>query len=178
MEIFAPSNGRSIVYLLPLPLILDENSLELTTIAQKLLSTTQSSVCLTLYGHGLGSESVRSRDEEAFLLRRTITRFPIERLLLSSGVTFKTHLSAYGGHGYSGLFTQVLSNLPSEVTVQITRENPKRLLMWRPRPVAEPEKPKPTWQCRFCQGKFEETHQKFEKMDFEYCSMKCLSGHR
>jgi hypothetical protein len=126
----------------------------------------------------LGADSARPRDEDAFLLRRIIAQIPAERLLLSTGVAFKTHLSAYGGHGYSGLFTQVLDSLPADLADQLTRVNPLRLLLWRPRPVAEPEKPKPTWQCRFCQGRFEETHQKFEKMDFEYCSMKCLSGHR
>jgi len=31
-----------------------------------------------------------------------------DRLLISSGVCFKTHMTSYGGYGYSAIFEEVL----------------------------------------------------------------------
>jgi hypothetical protein len=55
---------------------------------------------------------------------------------------------------------------------------PARLFAWRIKEKEEVKKVE-LWDCRYCKGKFEEgKDQKYEKMDFFYCSMKCLAAHR
>jgi hypothetical protein len=57
-------------------------------------------------------------------------------------------------------------------------ENPRKLLFWRPKEVVVVKAPVLTWECRWCKVRQEESSQRYEKMDFVYCSMKCLAAHR
>ncbi|TNV83584.1 hypothetical protein FGO68_gene14399 [Halteria grandinella] len=187
MEFFAPSQGLGVVYLLQEPI---DDNLSLSAAIRDIFVQTQSQVCITLYSHeigarfdGKGDPAAHMTDFNAFkfkyLLKDLKERGHLNRILCSTGVTFKTHLTQYGGSGYQAIFDDVFRDTLSEQDVnQIMIENAGKLLSWRPKFVAEPERPKPTWECRYCKGRFEESHQKFEKMDFNYCSMKCLGAHR
>ena len=87
------------------------------------------------------------------LLRALLPTYP-HRLLLSSGVSFKTHLSPYGGHGYSAIFSE-LPTLPG--LAQVFTENPRKLLFWRPKEAVVVKAPVLTWECRWCKVRQDES---------------------
>ncbi|CDW79662.1 phosphotriesterase-related protein [Stylonychia lemnae] len=183
---FAATKGRSIVYMIQNPM--NEN-LEVHPSIHYILNNSESYLCLTLYNHNLASydegdldQSCEKYKQSVFVLRKFISMMidngQQHRLLVSNGIQHKTHLSFYGGRGYTALFDKLLKGLPQGIIDQLLIQNPSSLLLWREQQLEEPQAPTPKWDCRECKGRFEESHQKFEKMDNNYCSMKCLAAHR
>jgi hypothetical protein len=72
---------------------------------------------------------------------------------VSTGVVFKTHLTSYGGLGYSALFDELLNKYFSgnqDLIAQLTYHNPLKLLLWREKIEEAPQKVLLTWECRWC----------------------------
>ena len=82
----------------------------------------------------------------------------LERLLVSNGICFKTHLTNFGGSGYNGLFTKVLNTFDPSIVDQLLIHNPKRLLLWREEVQEEVKKVVLTWACAWCMVMHEEAH--------------------
>eukprot|EP00347_Sterkiella_histriomuscorum_P014064 403362297 len=181
-EVFQETKGQSIIYVIHSFM---QNDLEGDQRIIKLLQNSKSMILIKLYDHNLShynQQGFSYRNTSSFQLRLFLNQLiqlgMIERVLLSNGVQFKTHLSFYGGRGYKALQEKVLNHFDLAVQDQILIHNPARLMLWREQIQEAPALPTPKWDCRLCKGKFEETHQKFEKMENNYCSMKCLSTHR
>ena len=106
MDFFAPTKGAGIVYMLP-PSIID-NYLHFHPLLDSLLTLTESSLCLTLTNHASHFKIHEESTFEAFkayhLISYMISTNNMHRLLVSSGVAFKTNLTSYGGLGYSAVF--------------------------------------------------------------------------
>ncbi|CAI2366662.1 unnamed protein product [Moneuplotes crassus] len=108
----------------------------------------------------------------------------LERLLVSTGISFKSQLLQFGGDGYSSVFEGITqdkyaSPIDERIISQIFNENPKRIFSyWTKPPVEEVEIPMFT--CRWCDDEFldDGSRPKFEKFENTYCSMKCLADHR
>ncbi len=93
--------------------------------------------------------------------------------MLSNGVSLKTHLQSYGSTGFSAIFDCLGTSAFDQCAQPLSK-----LLTWREREVEVVRAPVYTWECRWCKERKEEKDQKYEKMDFVYCSMKCLGAHR
>jgi len=120
---------------------------------QHLLDKTKSHLCLTLYNHFSATTTDQDPLKLYHLLRALLPTYP-HRLLLSSGVSFKTHLSPYGGLGYSAIFSE-LPILPC--LAHVFTENPRKLLFWRPKEAVVVKAPVLTWECRWCKVRQEES---------------------
>ena len=120
IPLFNETKGESIIYLVS-HRILDENTNMLHPSIRNLLVHSQSLLCLTLYDHGLSSYPNQSSPIKhcshvlITLLKTLIVEGYLQRLMLSNGVCFKTHLSHYGGLGYTALFEKVLSQFGGAV---------------------------------------------------------------
>ena len=108
---------------------------------EQLLMKSESSLCLTLYDH-MTSEFTASNPQTTNegsktifllkLLQSFLEKGFIDRLLVSNGVCFKTHLTPYGGSGYNAIFDKLLNKyFDDQVIDKLLFENPKRLLLWR-----------------------------------------------
>ena len=171
IKFFSPTLGQGIIYILSGLL---SNDLELHPLLHPLLSDTKSFLCLTLHNHFAPHDPLPPL--KLYHLLKSLLPLSPDRLLLSSGTCFKTHLSHFGGHGYSELFRSQL--FPNDLFDRLCSLNPRKLLYWRPRIIEAPKAPVLTWECRWCKVRYEEAHMKFEKMENVYCAMKCLNAHR
>ncbi len=152
---------------------------------ETLLTVTQSYLCVTLYNHNVQARQAISSILEPFkafhLLSYFIAKGHIGRVLASTGVSFKTHLTPYGGMGYSAIFDELLNKYfvgNQDLINQVTYTNPLKLLLWRQKVEEAPQKVLLTWECRWCKVRYPDNHDKFEKNDNSYCQMKCLTAHR
>ena len=111
LEFFKATKGIGIVYILPHNVI--DHILQVHPLIDTLLDHTNSYVCLTLYNHNVQARRAESSNIEPFkafhLLQYFIAKGQVSRVLVSSGVTFKTHLSHYGGFGYAAIFDELLN---------------------------------------------------------------------
>jgi len=103
-------------------------------------------------------------------------------LLLSSGVSYKTDLVAFGGCGYAAVQVQLAPLLREQLGVQTTEklltQNAIKALGWYIRPASAPAKEKPRWECDFCGKSRSAKKEPFVRLTFKYCSMRCMRAHR
>ncbi|CAM9705387.1 unnamed protein product [Choristocarpus tenellus] len=105
------------------------------------------------------------------------------QLLVSQGVSRRTHLTRYGGFGYGHALRTVPSRLErlgmsGENITAVLRGNALRLFAWYypPPPSAIPKNYMP---CSWCNKPFEPVEgEYFHKFDFVYCGIRCLRQHR
>ena len=112
-------------------------------------------------------------------LARIIENLPVDRLLISPGLRFKTHLRNYGGFGIGYLYDWVTKRFGGEKSEMLFLTNPAKFLSfpWSPTKVEVIVK-KDIWTCHVCNVTEDEDVQNYTKMGFVYCSMTCLSKHR
>jgi len=121
------------------------------------------------------------------LITYLLKQFPIERLAFSNSFEYRSQLQLFGGLGYPQIIQLVLEALldnqaeANEIKSTLNTlfyKNPLSLLQWRQK-VEEVVVEGPKWECHNCKKKFEEGKQaKFEKMEKEFCSMKCITDCR
>ena len=95
-----------------MPAEIIDNNLQVHPLIESILSHTLSSICVSLYNHNICARQQDIYNLEplkAFhLVNYIINSKNIHRVLVSTGVTFKTHLTSYGGLGYSAVFEELL----------------------------------------------------------------------
>lgn len=117
--------------------------------------------------------------EEAFLA--ALATAPIDKVLLGTGLRFRTDLAAFGGPGlgYSyDLLVRASTSRPGSLpTIPDLRKIAVALLQYSWVPPLPPQKISYYIDCHWC-GTSKPEGEHFSKMDFDYCSPKCISKHR
>lgn len=104
-----------------------------------------------------------------------------ERLILGSGVRFKSDLKRYGGQGYSFEWAQslLLHRIGPDSLSKLTGANLLQCLCWFEELEAPKKAPKPRWLCDGPCGKtYPAKLEPFTRLEFKYCSSTCMHKHR
>ncbi|CAM9299642.1 unnamed protein product [Ectocarpus fasciculatus] len=130
-----------------------------------------------------GPDYYPSDEESAVRIAELVRQGFADRIVLSSGVSRRFHLSRFGGYGYGHALRTVPPRLlrlgvSAKDIGLMTRENMLGLLDWYtpPPPI---EIPKDYLPCSWCKKRFEPVEgEYFHKFQFVYCKIKCLRAHR
>ncbi|CBJ32441.1 conserved unknown protein [Ectocarpus siliculosus] len=130
-----------------------------------------------------GPDYYPSDEESAVRIAELVRQGFAERIILSSGVSRRFHLSRFGGYGYGHALRTVPPRLlrlgvSAKDIGLMTRDNMLGLLDWYtpPPPI---EIPKDYLPCCWCKKRFEPVEgEYFHKFQFVYCNIKCLRAHR
>eukprot|EP01071_Lankesteria_metandrocarpae_P003455 Lankesteria_metandrocarpae@DN2966_c0_g1_i1.p1 len=101
-----------------------------------------------------------------------------ERLLLSTGLAFRSDLKEQGGDGLLGtLYIQSVLNKIPHNRVNLCKNACDFLSFILSKPAAVTSGPIPTNPCHWC-SEYKAVGELFDKGKFSYCSMICLEEHR
>lgn len=118
------------------------------------------------------------RTEEQFLA--ALAAAPPDRVLISSGIRFRTDLVAFGGQGLAHAHDLIVSaggTLGKVGGTAAFRAAAVSVLQYPWRPPPPPEKVVHMIECHWCGVKKVEGEH-FSKQGFDYCTPKCIAKHR
>lgn len=101
-----------------------------------------------------------------------------EKVMISSGIFYKTDLQKYGGIGLS-IVEEVINALlqkdnGEELVSKVAKGNAGRVFCWWKTPSKTTFTADDSWICGSCQKEFDSTTKKFSKDGNEFCSPMCF----
>jgi predicted metal-dependent phosphotriesterase family hydrolase len=123
-------------------------------------------------------------EEVAALVSQLCTEGWSGQLMLGNNTRFKHQLEAFGGQGYGSAIVGFTSRLerqgvePTNLELLLHR-NAYDWLAWYtpPKPKARPARP--PWKCDGpCGKEYKAKKEPFTRLDFRYCSVKCMRAHQ
>ena len=111
-------------------------------------------------------------------IAQLIHKVPHERVIISTGMFFRSHFATFGGPGLGFARTVLEKKFPGFAHL-VLRDNALKWLDfdWCP-PTVEAVVKKQIWICNVCGKQGDDDVQNYTKLGFLYCSMPCLAAHR